>query len=101
MALESSDREPDFECHPSIPPVETTMIGLVTRSGWNTRPEVTESDSEAVDSEIVPSQRGRGEPRTEEALPPVLQYRKLDQNGDEIKLVENSQREQTTRIAGS
>jgi hypothetical protein len=60
--LESSDGEPDFESHPSISPVELTMIGLVMRSRRNTRPKDAEDDlkSDKIDrNEAAPSQRRR------------------------------------------
>jgi hypothetical protein len=62
-ATESLDGEPDFENHPSIPTVETTLIGLVTRSGKNTREEDEGDDLESDESdnnEAAPSQRRRG-----------------------------------------
>jgi hypothetical protein len=89
IALQSSDGQPDFESRPSIPPVEITMISLVTRSRRNTQPKVKENDPQADKSQAVPSQRRRGELRTGEALPPVLQSCQLGQNEDEIRLVEN------------
>jgi hypothetical protein len=64
--LESSDGELDFERHPSIPPVETTMNGLVLRSGRNTRPGDMEDDLESDEfdrNDVAPSQRRRGELR--------------------------------------
>jgi hypothetical protein len=88
-AMESSDGEPDFENHPSIPMVETTMIGLVTRSGRNTREEDEEGDLESDESnknEAAPSQRRRGELRPEEVPPPVEQICRTLQNENREKL---------------
>jgi hypothetical protein len=56
--LDSSDGELDFESHPSILPVEMTMVGLVKRSGKDTQFVVEKEDEEADNREAPPSQGG-------------------------------------------
>jgi hypothetical protein len=48
------DREPDYESHPGIEVVPTTLIAAVTRSGRNTvRNEPTESEMDCDNEEIL------------------------------------------------
>jgi hypothetical protein len=60
MALKSLEGEPDFKTHPSIPPVEMTIISRM-RSGQNAQPEEMKDDLEADKNKAGPSQRGRGD----------------------------------------